>query len=142
MKTGVLLAFCLCQIVNIGKLGINSDERFQCCHVLCPLSLIFIFILRFTCKQTPSQKTKRSVGTIKNQSGIHSRSLDKYWQKLLVARFIVHDRPLSSLVSSPLNEQTEMTLLLYYCTISIDSSVTRHRTLWSGPNFGTCHMSH
>ena len=29
-----------------------------------------------------------------------------------------------------------------YCTISIDSSVTHHRALWSGPNFGLCHMSH
>jgi hypothetical protein len=28
-----------------------------------------------------------------------------------------------------------------YCTISIDSSVTHHRTLWSGLNFGTCHTS-
>ena len=28
-----------------------------------------------------------------------------------------------------------------YCTISIDSSVTHHRTLWSGPNFGRCHTS-
>ena len=29
-----------------------------------------------------------------------------------------------------------------YCTISIDSSVTCHRALWSGPNFGTCQTSH
>ena len=28
-----------------------------------------------------------------------------------------------------------------YCTILIDSSVTRHGALWSGPNFGSCHTS-